>query len=277
MMLSCDSGLVAYINSIFFICVLTFMLMAHDLYMGLSHNFYEHSLKVTIITPTCKSRLNNFETIFQKYKTFKTDIVTEFIIFWMDTDTDCPLTLPKLPFHVRIYNTNQSSLMYRYLLDNRVKTEVILSIDDDNIIEEDDIIKLYEKWYRVNDTFLIGPVHRYFNYSASTYRIEKKKYNLILPSLSVTSRFHCISVYDSQWKDLFDIALQFRNVDDLFFNVIFLLLLNQKPLFHKLKYTEIKGSSPGVSSKPCHIAKRELFLSIVKTMYPALDFSGLNI
>ena len=167
--------------------------------------------------------------------------------------------------------------MYRYLLDNEVKTEVILSIDDDMIIAESEVIKLYEKWYTSQDTFLIGPIHRYFDHVASKYGGNSKKYNLILPGLAITSKLHCLSVYDSQWKNLFGLALKFQNVDDLFFNIIFLLLSNQKPLYHNIRYNEIKNSSPEVSSHSCHMVKRMLFLSTVKVIYPNFEYQDIII
>lgn len=234
------------------------------------YKFHKVHLKITIITPTHLKRISNLYKLIDHYKTFKSDVVSDLFIYWTDeSPVPSKSIFSGIPFRVKIFK--QNSIVDRFKINEEVRTSAILSLDDDFFVSEDEINRLYNIWYAKTNHYVVGISGRRYVNRKPYYVTKPRKYNMVLTNLAITGIDYCSTLYQERWSDTYLLASLFEGVEDIFFNLINRMASNQSPLLIDLKFNDIKGSSPGYSSKALHYRKRELFVQTMLKLFPLLN------
>jgi len=201
----------------------------------LSGNFAEEQFTLLILT---FKRENSLMVLLEKY--VKLPYLNSIIIVWNEIETEPSnsfvqkFNLYLSAQRIRIVKSSKNSLNNRFLPYSLIKTDAILSLDDDVMLRADEIMLAFRVW-RENRDRIVGFPARYHTWNFSTNNYEYKsdhtcEYSLILTGAAFYHRFysHVYSYFvDERIRNKID---EINNCEDIAFNMMVAHMTRKPPI-----------------------------------------------
>lgn len=249
----------------------------------LSGNFIEEQFTLVILT---YKREKSLMEILDKY--VKLPYLNAIIIIWNDLSSEpSNLFIQKFNLYlsaqrIRIIKSEKNSLNNRFLPYSLIKTDAILSLDDDVMLRADEIMLAFRVW-RENRDRIVGFPARYhtFNFSTNNYEYKSDhtcEYSIILTGAAFYHRFftYAYSYFiDERVKNKIN---EMQNCEDIAFNMMVAHMTRKPPIKVTLRWNfycqECQGWSNQtinqeyrLSSKTSHYLDRTKCLQYFISIY----------
>ena len=171
---------------------------------------------------------------------FKLPYLNQIIVVWNSIDTKPSDTLYMLfdselkNRQLRIVFGKKNSLMDRFLPYEFIKTDAVMSLDDDTQLRNDEIIFAFRVW-RENRDRLVGFPARFHSWNPSTKQFEYRtqlscEYSLILTGAAIYHRYYHYYFHYVQDQRIRTKIDKFMNCEDIAFNYMISDLTRKPPI-----------------------------------------------
>lgn len=245
---------------------------------SLSGNYLNEQFTIVILT---FKRENILISLLESY--LNLPYLSQIIVVWNAVDVD-PSEFFLVKFQsalkskiLRVVKGIKNSLNNRFIPFDVIRTDAILSLDDDTSLRNDEIIFAFRVW-RENRDRIVGFAARFHTYNTTTKQYTYKgkhtcEYSIILTGAAFYHRFYnyfYTYVMDERIRNVVD---SIRNCEDLAFNFMVSALTRKPPLKVTTKwhfYCPLCGEANATeasSSKPIHYEARTKCLNYFSTIY----------
>ena len=231
---------------------------------------------ITVMMPTFKR--NNFliDADHPTLNLINDRVIDRLILIWHNIGEEVPNDVIKALENkcgkkFKIVYPEKNSLNNRFYNYPEIKTDCIVSIDDDYTPTKESLYCMFEKWNKSKNT-LVGCVPRYFDadttpsiYTGDAAHFKSKiPYNFLLTGYAMFHKKY-LDLYweNSAATDLVDIN---TNGEDIYFNFMHYKHCQEKRVYvhHDKKVKTWKMDPKGISSQSGHLKKRIQMFNLLK-------------
>lgn len=162
------------------------------------------------------------------------------LIVWNSIDTE-----PSIEFkrkfslylsskRIRVIKSIRNSLNNRFLPYDLIKTDAVLSLDDDTMLRPDEVVFAFRVW-RENRDRIVGFPARYhaWNFSTSSFVYQSDlscEYSMVLTGAAFYHRFYNFAFSYGMDERIRSKVDEFRNCEDIAFNMLVSHLTRKPPI-----------------------------------------------
>jgi hypothetical protein len=216
-----------------------------------------------LVVPTYR-RLKDLPKFLDNYAGGNIPSLRRIVFLWNDIENEPPETLlrsldnyKKVP--VIIEQRHINSLNQRFRKSENIKTECVLSLDDDMLFKPEDVQLGYESWkqYGQGRRRMLGYVAREVTKDNSYMVHDFHSYSMVLTK---SSFFH-VDWMDAYWSEdrvitgLRNYVEEHNNCEDILMAFIHAHYTRVPPIFMDVPF-EDTGTKHGISTQPHHLAAR---------------------
>ena len=216
--------------------------------------------KYSIIIASHYPRINNLKKQLSKIVYGQSKYIDSVFIYWIDNKVKKPsleslVNKNHLKTNVEILDSPNKMITDRFIVPKHLKTETILSSDDDLNYDATDIDKAFEIY--ISNHFqnrICGTIARSFYDNMYSLCIVDSHYNLILTGLAFLNRRMLNLYHDSNYTKLRSFVDKQMNGEDILMNYIVSHNYKTSPVL--LNFPQFEMPPSGLSSRPAHLSQR---------------------
>ncbi len=154
---------------------------------------------------------------------------------------------------ITVIKSDKNSLNNRFFPYESIKTDAVLSLDDDMFLRPDEIMLAFRTW-RENREKIVGFPARYHTWNFTVQNFEYKsylscEYSMVLTGAAFYHRFYNYIYSYVMDKRILNLVDELRNCEDIAFNMMVSHMTRRAPLKVSTKYTFYCKECENVISK----------------------------
>ena len=217
--------------------------------------------KYSIIFATHKPRINYMRQQLKKLVYGQSKYLDQIFIYWIDRYNPLPvlsdfLNNTNITVPIHILESPNISITDRFLVPQGLRTETVISSDDD-LQNEAKSLDLGFEIYCLNHlkNRIFGLTRRNCDHNSYSLNLVHNKYNLVLTNFAYLN-IKMLELFNSkEYIPLVKAVQSFQNGEDILMNFIVSHNFKASPI--ACNFPKVKAPDNGISMEPGHFAKRD--------------------